>query len=203
MPNLGDVVATTLVQELSGVQMANKLYWRIDDLGSNPTTGAALLDIMQEYHSVIKAALAPAWALVCGIYENVTTVEAKAIAFTNLVGTSIVDSHPQDQVVRLNRYALAVPPALESLRVSAFNQSGVAEEFSTRGRVNDTAEFLALRNFLRVQQIFATEWTITPMSRNIEADGPPKVHQFNPVQQCLLNPTFLKLSSRKTNLCVA
>lgn len=203
MPSLTDIISTTFVQELSGVQMANKLYWRIDDLGSNPTNGAALLQIMTEYHSVIKAALAPSWALVCGIYENVTTVEAKAIQFTNLVGTSLVDSHPQDQVVRLNRYAVAVPPAAETLRVSAFNQSGVAEEFSTRGRVNDTAEFLALRNFLRIQQIFATEWTITPMSRNLQSDGPPKVHQFNAVHQCLLNTTFLKLRSRKTNLCVA
>jgi hypothetical protein len=158
---------------------------------------------MTEYHSVIKAALAPAWRLVCGIYENVTTVEAKAIAFTNLVGTSLIDSHPQDQVVRLNRYALAVPPAAVTLRVSAFNQSGVAEEFSTKGRVNDTSEFLALRNFLRVQQIFATEWTITPMSRNLQSAGPPEVHQFNVVHQCLLNTTFLKLRSRKTNLCIA
>jgi hypothetical protein len=203
MPSLGDVVATTFVQELSGVQMANKLYWRVDDLGTNPTTGVALTQIMTEYHSVIKAALAPAWKLVCGIYENMTDVEAKAVVFTNLVGTSIDDSHPQDQVVRLNRYAVAQAPAVATLRVSGFHQSGVAEEFSTRGRVNDTAEFLALRNFLRIQQIFATEWTITPMSRNTEALGPPKVYQFNVVQQCLLNPTFLKLRSRKTNLCLS
>jgi len=203
MPDLGDVIATTFVQELSGVQMANKLYWRIDDLGSNPSTVDALIDIMTEYHSVIKGALAPAWALVCGIYENMTQNEAKAITFTNLVGTSIVDSHPQDQVVRLNRYAVAVAPADETLRVSGFNQSGVAEEFSTRGRVNDTSEFLALRNFLRTQQIFATEWTVTPMSRNLQSDGPPPVYQFNVVSQCLLNTRFLKLRTRKTSLCVA
>lgn len=203
MPDLGDIVATTLVQELSGVQMANKLYWRVDDLGTNPSTVNALLDIMQEYHTVIKAALAPAWALVCGVYENMTKVEAKAIAFTNLVGTSLIDSHPQDQVVRLNRYTTQDNGESITSRVSAFNQSGVAEEFSTRGRVNDTAEFMALRNFLRTQQIFATEWTVTPMSRNAEQKVPPFTYKFNAVQQCLLNTTFLKLRSRKTSLCVA
>lgn len=203
MPELNDIIATTFVQELSGVQMANKVYWRVNDLGGNPTTTVALLQIMVEYHDRIKAVLAPAWQLVCGIYENMTDVEAKAIAFTTLVGTSLIDSHPQDQVVRLNRYSLAVAPANQTLRVSAFNQSGVSEDFSTKGRINDTSEFLALRNFLRIQQIFGTDWTLTPMSRNIQSLGPPKVYQFNVVHQCLLNPTLLKLRTRKTSLCVA
>jgi len=203
MPDLNDIVSTTLVQELSGVQMANKLYWRIDDLGSNPTNVDALSDILTGYHNAIKAALSPAWALVCGIYENVSQVEAKAIIFTNLVGTTVIDSHPQQQVVRLNRYTVQDNGEKDTSRVSAFNQSGVAEDFSTRGRVNDTAEFLPLRNFLRVQQIFATEWTITPMSRNREQKVPPFTFAFNVVQQCLLNPTFLNLRSRKTNLCLA
>jgi hypothetical protein len=203
MPSLSDVVSVTLVQELAGVQMANKLYLRIDDLGTNPTVVAALVDIMTEYHNVIKAALTPAWALVCGIYENLTDIEAKAITFTNLVGTGVGDSHPQDQVVRLNRYSVSVAPANGSLRVSAFNQSGVLESLSTRTRVNDTAEFLALRNFLRVQQIFGTEWTVTPMSRNRIELIKPFTYQFNEVSQCLLQTTFYKLRSRKTSLCVA
>lgn len=203
MPSLGDVVAITLVQELSGVQMANKTYWRIDDLGANPTNIAALISFMSEYHSVISGALSPAWSLVCGVYENVTAVEAKAITFTTLIGLAVGDSHPQDQVVRLNRYSTQDNGEKVTARVSAFNQSGVAEEFSTRGRVNDTSEFLALRNFLRVQQIFGSDWTITPMSRNREQKVAPFTFAFNVVQQCLLNPTFLKLVTRKTNLCQA
>jgi hypothetical protein len=182
--------------------MANKTYWRIDDLGSNPTNVAALVDFMQGYHDAIKNVLSPAWSLVCGVYENVTQVEAKAITFTNLVGVGIGDSHPQDQVVRLNRYTTQDNGEKVTARVSAFNQSGVREEFSTRGRVNDTSEFLALRNFLRTQQVFGTEWTMTPMSRNAEQKDPPHTYAFNVVQQCLLNTTFLKLVTRKTNLCV-
>lgn len=201
MPSLTDVVKVTLVQELDGVQMSNTTFWRVDDLGSNPTNAAALLDIMQEYHSVINAALSPFWVLVCGIMENMSAIEAKTIVFTNLVGTALSGSHPQDQVVRLNRYTVQDNGESDTARISAFNQSGVAEEFSTRGRVNDTAEFLAIRNFLRTQQIFGTEWTITPMSRNREQKLPPFTYAFNVVQQCLLNPTFLKLRSRKTNLC--
>lgn len=203
MPSLNDVVKVTLVQELSGVQMANHLFWRIDDLGTNPTTVAALIDIMEGYHDAIKGALSDEWALVCGVYENLTNVEAKAITFTNLVGTIEQPSHPQDQVVRLNRYALSVSPANGSMRVSAFNQSGVGETFSTRGRVNDTSEFQALQVFLDTQQIFATEWTVTPMSRSRIEAVKPFTYQFNVVSQCLLNTTFLKLRPRKTNLCVA
>lgn len=202
MPNLNDVVSVTLVQELAGVQMANKLFLRIDDLGTNPTVVTALVQIMTEYHTTIKATLSANWSLVCGIYENLTDIEAKAITFTNLVGTHLLDCHPQDQVVRLNRYSTSVAPANGSLRVAAFNQSGVAEALSTRGRINDTAEFLNLRNFLRVQQIFGTEWTVTPMSRNRIELVPPFTYQFNVVDQCLLQPTLFKLRSRKTNLCV-
>jgi hypothetical protein len=158
---------------------------------------------MTEYHSVIKAVLAPAWSLVCGIYENLTAVEAKAIAFTTLVGTALGGSHPQDQVVRLNRYSVSQAPANGTLRVSAFNQSGVDEGFSTKGRVNDTSEFQNLQIFLSTQQIFGTEWTVTPQSRNRIELLPPFTFQFNRVDQCLLNPTFLKLRPRKTNLCAA
>lgn len=203
MPSLGDVVKITFVQELAGVQMANHQFLRIDDLGTNPSTVSALLQILTEYHDVVKATLSSEWTLSCGIYENQSAVEAKSIAFPNLIGTALGVSHPQDQVLRLNRYAVSVPPANGGMRVSAWNQSGVEEPLSTRGRVNDTSEFLALRNFLREQQIFGTEWTTTPMSRSRIEAVPPFTFQFNVVSQCLLNPTFLKLRPRKTNLCAA
>jgi len=203
MPSVGDIISINLVQELSGVQLSNKIYFRVDDLGDTPTTVAALIAIMTEYHTAIKAALSNTWSLVCGIYENETTVEGKAITFTSLVGTSIVDSHPQDQVVRHNRYAVVQSPATVGLRHAAFNQSGVTEDLSTRGRLNDTSEFLALRNFLRTQTIFGTGWTLTPQLRMREQTLPPHTFQFQPVQQCLVNTTFLKLRTRKTNLCLA
>lgn len=203
MPSLTDIVKTTFVQELSGVQMANHIFWRIDDLGTNPANTVALGQIMTGYYDAVKATLAPAWSLVCAIMENLSAIEAKSIVFDSLPGTGLVDAHPQDQVVRLNRYSVAVPPANGTLRVAGFNQSGVVESLSTRGRVNDTAEFLPIRNFLRTQQIFATEWTVTPMMRMVETPGNPPIYQFQPVQQCLLQPTFLKLRGRKTSLCAA
>lgn len=203
MPIVGDVVAITLVQELSGVQMANKVYLRIDDLGTDPALAFALNQIMVEYHSRIKTSLSPAWSLVCGIYENLTSIESKAINFVNLVGTSLADSHPQDQVIRINRYSTSVAPANGSLRVAAFNQSGVAEDLSTRGRVNDKGEFDALLNWLDVQLLYGTEWLTTPQNRNRIELVKPFTYQFNRVDQALLNPKFFKLRSRKTNLCLA
>jgi len=203
MPTVADIISINLVQELSGVQMSNKVYFRVDDLGDTPTSGTALVAIMTEYHDAIKAALAAAWTLVCGIYVNETAVEAKAIAFTTLVGTSIVDSHPQDQPLRLNRYGVSVAPAPVKIRTAGFNQSGVSEDFSSKGRINDTSEFLALRNFLRSQTIFGTGWTLTPQMKVREQTLPPFTFQFIPVEQCLINTQFKKLRSRKTNLCIA
>lgn len=203
MPNVADIISVNLVQELSGVQMSNKVYWRVDDLGDDPSVVSGLTDIMVEYHDAISDALSNQWSLVCGIYNNETAVEAKAIKFAILSGVSISDSHPQDQVVRLNRYAVTEAPAVVKLAHAGFNQSGVPEDLSTRGRLNNTSEFLSLRNFLRTQTIFGTGWTLTPQLKLREQKDPPHTYQFQRVDQCLVNTTLLKLRTRKTNLCLA
>lgn len=203
MPSVGDFISVKFVQELSGVQLSNLVYFRVDDLGDTPTNVAGLTAVMNEYHSSVQAVLDDSWALVCGIYVNETGFEAKAITFTNLVGDGITDAHPQDQVVRLERYAVATAPITGTLRTAGFNQSGVSEGFSTRGRVNDTAEFNALRLFLSTQIIYGTGWTLTPYLKLREQKDPPHTFQFQRTSQCLLNTTFLKLRARKTNLCLA
>lgn len=202
MPAVSDIVRSTLVQELSGVQMSNAIYWRVNDLGAAPTREVGLTDIMNGYADAVKPTLTPAWALVCGILENITAVEAKALVFVNITGTGAIDSHPQDQVIRINRYANSAAPLAVKLRVAGFHQSGVIESLSTRGRVNDLAEFLNIKNFLRVQQIFGANWTLTPMVQIRETVGPPPTYQYQAVAQGIVNPKFQKLRSRKTSLCV-
>lgn len=203
MPNVGDIISVKLVQELSGVQMSNLLYFRVDDLGDTPPTTVGLLAVMNEYHDSVQTFLDDSWSLVCGVYANETGLEAKAISFSNLVGDGITDSHPQDQVVRIERYAVSEAPATVTLRTAGFNQSGVSEAFSTRGRVNDTGQFNALRVFLSTQTIYGTGWTLTPQLKLREQKLPPHTFQFQRVEQALLNTTFFKLRTRKTNLCLA
>lgn len=203
MPSVADIISVKLVQELSGVQMSNKLYFRVDDLGDEPTTVVALTAIMEEYHDSIKSALDDQWALVCGIYVNETGFEGKAIKFTNLVGLGVDDAHPQDQVARIERYAVATIPATLTLRTAGFNQSGVNESVSTRDRINDTSAFQALRSFLSTQTIFGTGWTLTPQLKLREQKDKPHTYQFQRVDAAVLNTTFLKLRTRKTNLCLA
>lgn len=107
MPQVGDFIKTTFVQELAGVSMQNSMIWQINDLGSVPTVNAALNQIMVAYRGAVTDICTTAWALTCGIYENLSRVEVKAIVFANLTGSLAGDTHPQDQVIRWNRYGIA------------------------------------------------------------------------------------------------
>jgi len=200
MPQVGDIVRTTLIQELAGVQLGNVLYWQIDDLGLDPSLQVGLGDIMTKYHQAVLTFCSNKWSLVCGIYENMTRVEAKITVFDTLAGTGTDDSHPQDQVFRFNRYAQDL--STDPIKRGAFNQSGVEEEWSTRGRVNTPATFSTLRDFLRDQQILpGPNWTIDPVLRWESAEGPPPVYTFTDITDVQLSSRVFKLGRRKTQLC--
>lgn len=201
MPQQGDTIKTVIVQELDGVQLSNTLYWRVDDLGADPTTAVGLNDVLVEYVSIIQSQVASAWSVVCGIYENMTRNEAKQIVFVSLPGIGVTDCHPQDQVVRVNRYCQKSAPLPAGVGRGAFNQSGVLESLSTKGRVNNMTAFQGLQNFLRVQQVFGANWTLGPQLRLTQSVGPPKVYQFNDVTQAQPAGRLFKLGSRKTVLC--
>lgn len=199
MPQTGDIIRTTIVQELGGRSMSNALYWQIDDLGTDPPLNQGLDDVVQAYWAVANDVCSDQWAVVCAIYENLTRVEAKVNLFTTLAGSVVDDSHPQDQVVRINQYAQ--PVAAEPPKRGAFNQSGVAEGLSTRGRVNNIAQFGPLVQFLRNQQVFGTNWTLQPQLRFQTAPGPPVVYGYSDMVAVQVSAPLFKLSSRKSRLC--
>ncbi len=200
MPSVADVIKITILQELDGVQMSNDMYWVIDDLGDDPSTQNGLIDVLNAYYDVVKAFMSDEWKIVCGIYENISNPEGKAIEFGTLVGLSATDSHPQDQVVRLNSYGQI--SGSQPLHRNAFNQSGVIESLSTDGRVNNMTTIDPLRLFLTAQQIMAgPSWTLDPQVRWQTAPGPPATFLYANVVSSTFSARLFKLQSRKTRLC--
>jgi len=200
MPIVGDIISTNILQELDGVQMSNQMFWQVDDLGDDPSVADGLIDVMNAYYDAVKAFMSDQWSIVCGIYENHSNPEGKAIEFGTLTGLSVTDSHPQDQVLRLNSYG-GLGGANPRHR-NGFNQSGVNEGLSTDGRLNNPATVLSLKLFLTAQQIMAgPSWTLDPQVRWETAPGPPKVYAYANVDTSQFSGRFFKLQTRKTKLC--
>lgn len=201
MPQQGDTIQIILIQELAGVQLSNTTYWRVDDLGADPPTSVGLTDVMTGYFDSIKHVLTPSWSLVCGIYKNISRIEAKNIVFDTKTGEGLIDSHPSDQVVRFNRYASNLAPLPIKVAHGAFNQTGTIKSLSTRGRVNDMSLLTTLQNFLRTQQIFGANWTLGPQLRITETPPPNATYQYSNITQCQPAGRIFKLGVRKTSLC--
>ena len=176
------------------------MYWQVDDLGDDPSTAAGLIDVMNAYYDSVKAFMSDKWTVVCGIYENITAPEGKAIEFGTLVGLSVTDCHPQDQVLLLNSYGGL--GGLNPVHRNSFNQSGVIKTLSTDGRLNNPATVQSLRDFLTAQQVMAgPSWTLDPQVRWESAPGPPPVFMFANVDTSNYSKRFFKRASRKTKLC--
>lgn len=202
MPEVADNFKITIVQELAGLQVSNAMYGRIADLGDLPSIADVLEDTMTLYYDSVKDICSDAWAVVCGIYENLTSVEEKTLRFLTLPGLSLTDSHPSDQVVRINQYAVGVTPA-PAVRRGAWNQAGIIESLSTAGRINNAGAFTNLRFFLDTQFVLpGPGWTVNPVLRYQPTPGPPpRTYAFEPMALGQVSSRLFKLSSRKTALC--
>lgn len=202
MPTVNDNFRITIVQELAGLQLSNTMYGRIDDLGDLPSIADVIEDTLTIYYDTVKDIASDAWAIVCGIYENLSQVEEKTLRFLTLPGLSLTDSHPSDQVVRMNQYAVDVTP-LPAVRRGAWNQAGIIESLSTAGRINNAGSFTNLRGFLDTQFVLpGPGWTITPVLRYQPVPSVPIVsHAFEPMALGQVSSRLFKLASRKTALC--
>lgn len=197
---VGDILKLTLISELDGVQMSNTIYWEIDDLGIDESLGAGLARLMISYMDQIRTELSDKYMLVCGILVNLTN-DRKATDFTTSNGTDINDSHPQDQVLRLNRYS-RLSPGGDKVRRGAFNQSGVSEPHSIRGRWTDITKFDLLTIWLTsTVLILGTGWTLSAKLKSTLAIGPPRTFQFLDSTSCQASSRVFKLGTRKTRLC--
>lgn len=164
MPIIGDIIKTSWVQELNGVAMNNEMTWRVVDLGTDPGNLVELIAITDAYVLAWAPPLSDTNSISCAVYENLSSPEAKEIDFpAGKVGLIVTGPHPQDQVIRFSEYTVEQPNG--TLKRGAYNLSGVAESLSTRGLVNDTTIFSALRDFLSDQLVLGVGWTLKPVQR--------------------------------------
>lgn len=200
MPVVDDIVSFHVLTEMGGVQMSNKTYWQIDDLGDTPSLKDSVFDFLVAYHATVDDICSTAWRVVCGIYENITADEGKIVVFNTLAGLSLNTGHAQFQVFRVNRYAQTL--AMDAIKRSSFSQSGVEEAQSVRGRMPDPTIFIPLLTFLNGSTILGgTGWTIQAFQRWNTAVLPLRVYEYTPVRHQQMSPGIKTIRSRKTKLC--
>ena len=195
-----DKFSVSIISEMDGVQMSNKLYFEIDDIGDDPTVDQALQDFLDAYHATVDDITTSLWKVVCGVWDNLTTPEGQHVVFDTLPGLSANTGHPQFHVARINRYAKNV--AGDAIKRGAFNQSGVEEAQSVRGRWTNPAIFDPLQTFLGGTSILGgTGWTIQPYLRWTLIVGPPPTYELVPIRHQIVDNVVRTLRSRKTQLC--
>jgi len=201
MAQAGDFFRTTFLIEVAGVVTQQSMDWQLDSIdGADPIVDV-LNDIALAYWATIENILTDQCLLSCIHYDNWSRPEM-FVGYPLLPGQNIDDSHPQFQVIRLNRYGQTIGVLSDPVYRGATNLSGIAEEYSTRGRINDLSVFDAWVAFNSDQlQTDPAGWTITPHVNYVLDPGPPIVRDFKPIISCVLNPTFLTLRGRKTSAC--
>lgn len=200
MPVNDDIIAIKLITELDGVQMSNLLFWQIDDIGTDPAVIVGLQDIMDAYVSAVAPFLSTSWQLVCGIYENITNPEGEFVIFDTSPGTGSGESHPQKQVLRLNRYA--TEPDFLTMHRGSFSQSGTLEAQSTRGRVNDLSIYAAFKDLLTITTLLGTDrWSIQPHLRSNMGTPQSPDYRYDVINHTQFSGRLLTMTARKTSLC--
>lgn len=200
--NVTDYIRTSYMVEVAGVQTSQNQVWQVAGIGSLSLEEQLLL-LAQAWWDARKTLLGTNCFFSCLRYSNLSQSEQLIVypALTGIGGGP--DIHPQYQVVRINTYT-----DYEALRSKVLrggtNISGVIESLSTRGRINDLAEFEAARQFeVAAYDASSTGLTLVPQLRWYD-DGPvPPIYRYTPITHAVTNPTFLTLRSRKTSICGA
>lgn len=201
MPAIGNVIETVLISELVGVSMSTRLLWKIDDLGTDETVRQNIVAIASEFSQAVEDFMSTGWKITCITYTNLSAVEAKVVAPTNLFGASIVDPHPQNQVLNIRRWGLY--DVDQKVRNGRISLSGVTEDFSRRGRFTDMSELGVIEAFVGGPvDLSGGLWQLTPCLE-ITPDWVnfPLVKAFIDVFQAEGDPTFSVSTRRKTKLC--
>jgi len=197
----GDFFRTRMIIEVKGVATQLSNDWKIDSVDGGDSIADILDDIATDFWDRVKGFLTNECTFACMLYYNWSRPE-QHVVYPGLTGLAAGSSHPQFQVLRINRYSQVEADLTAPVHRTSQSISGVAESLSTRGRVNDLAEFGTWRTWnLTVKQSSVTGWTFSPYNRFESAPGPPKVFSFDRMLSVSINPTFLTLRSRKTKFC--
>lgn len=196
----GDYIRTKYVVEVAGVATQQSQDWLVGAVGSDPLS-SQLMELANAWWFARTAFLGSNVLFSCLHYNNWSRPEQEVI-YPLLTGTGgTTEIHPQYQCVRVNLYSDYEVLKGKILRGST-NIGGVIESLSTRGRINDLAEFQAARGFEASQfDDSPTGLILNPVLRWYD-DGPvTPIYRHTPIANATLNPTFLTLRSRKTKLC--
>lgn len=170
MASEGDNLAVRIQTNVDGVATFNEFFLNLTDLGDSPTASAMLLQILAAYWQAIQPVLSTSVSLTCGVLLNLTTDTKEAISFpAGLNGLAVSGPHPQSQVIRINKKAQELRQ--DPITNASMSISGVAKEFSTRGRFNDPTELDAIQDFLRDEITIGTGWTLQPIARSTTLRG--------------------------------
>ncbi len=201
MPLPNDIIETVIVTELVGVSMSTRLLWKVDDIGTEETVRQNITAIGTEFALAVEQFMSVAWEVTCITYTNLSQVEAKVVAPLSLFGASIVDPHPQNQVLNVRRFGVYNVDA--KVRNGRISLSGVTEDFSRRGRFTDMTEVTQIEAFLgQPVDLSAGLWQITPCLE-ITPDWVnfPTVKAFIDIFEASVDPTFSVNTRRRTKLC--
>jgi len=201
MAQAGDFFRTRYMVEVAGVTTMQKQDWELVSVDGADDLGTILLDLAQAWFDTVKSVITTECLFSCMAYYNWSRPE-QAVVYPTLPGLNAGSSHPQFAVVRCNIYGQDAASLTAPIHRGASNLSGVAESYSTRGRLNDPADFTAWRAFqVQTLQTAATGWTVNPMQRYVSVPGPTPTYAFDRVLQAEVNPRIFCLRGRKTKLC--
>jgi hypothetical protein len=198
----GDYIRTRYLVEVAGVITQQSQDWLVVDVGSDPLA-TNLIALGTAWWNARRPLMGTNCMISCLIMKNWSRNEQQAV-YIQLSGFGGgPEIHPQSQVVRINKYTAKETITGKVLR-GATNISGVMEDLSTRGRINDLAEFDAARLFeSATYDAGPTGFVLDPQLRWYD-DGPvPPVYRFEEIVAATVNPAFLTLRNRKTSSCAA
>lgn len=199
MPEPGDFTRFTLIHEMDGVAMRNDMYFRIGNLGNIVSLSGAVQLLADEWIAVSQGVLSNVLSYEVFALENLSRNEARGIAVGQTSGGVANSGHPQDQVLVFTEYG--EDEDANVLRRGRFNLSGIAEGFSSGGRINDPTEFDAIARFLGTTFFDSTTgFNADPQTRRRIPGSDPPQYTFHRIVLARLNPQFFKLKSRKATL---
>ena len=173
MASVNDFFRIRYLIEVNGVQTQTKQDFKLDSIDGADPINTVLTDLAAQYWATLTAVMTTETILSCVAFYNWTSPE-QALVYPLLAGTHAGTSHPQFSVLRANLYGQTEAVPTDPIVRGATNISGIAEALSTRGRINDIAEFDAWHNFLvQTQQTSLTGWTISPHLRVLNKTGIP------------------------------
>ncbi len=182
--------------------------WEVVAFSGPDSDSKIISDLLGLFWIAIDGVMSTSTVLSCAKMINITT-PAKEIVFPGLTGAVADQPHPPHQAIRIELYG-KTNAALHQKR-NANNFSGIAQQFSDRGRLTDATVMDLVLTFFSTDQVTGPNGaTLRPKVREMTDAGTPAdpgpfvapTYAYHDAAYARLNETFRTLRSRKFELCV-